>query len=96
MRKPYSVSVHRDMVHPWTGEPGWDLMFIKALNERTEDKVIEKAEAKGWKMLLTGFDDGPEENRLYMTLMYKPSARSWGNESGWADPRPWPHQDHWV
>lgn len=78
------VSVKRDVNHPITKKPGFDLMEIKAHSAQALADSIKEAEAKFWKVWTHGFS---EKRSLGGALLYKPCDT---NES-WTDTPDQPH-----
>jgi hypothetical protein len=73
--------VHRNIGHPLTQEPGWDVMFVKARDEAAIDRFIAGAEKNHWVMFCCGGEDGCT---TYRAVFYKPHGRQYE----WVDPAP--------
>lgn len=99
MTKPYITSVLRNVGHPYTGEPGWDLMFVLARDVRTASAFRERAQKIGWRVLMRGRDGDPHGTGegLPMLAFYKPTRLlSTSGAYDWIDPWPWPYPCDWF
>lgn len=72
--------------HPWTREPGYDLLYLHATSEQELEAMQAKAEEKFWHCWISGCI---EDTQQPAAVMYKPS----GKMQAWTDPGPaqrWP------
>lgn len=63
------VSVKRDVTHPVTKKPGFDLMEIKTHSAQALADSIKEAESKFWQVWTHGFD---RKRNMGGALLYKP------------------------
>ena len=67
-----TVTVERDLVHPWSGTPGWDRLTLRALSIDRLSALIRSAESKLWKIFI-------RDNTMVSAIMFKPH----GVEDAW-------------
>ena len=76
------ISVHRNDVHPWHGQPGWDRMYLFAVSEKELKGMIVDAQKKLWKAwIVGGWSETPEGKQIAAAVMYKPH----GVTDAWED-----------
>ncbi len=80
-----TYNVIRDTGHPWSGEPGWDILMIQSVGDA--GKLIAECERRGWQCWSTG-----ESLRgTWRGIFFKPSRLAVGMQAcHWFDPAPWP------
>lgn len=76
----FRVSIHRNVGHPWTQEPGFDVMYVVASDEAAIDRAIAKAGDECWKQFTVGC--GPYDEDECRAVFYKPC----GKYGEWLDP----------
>ena len=69
-----TFAVTRDFGHPWTRQPGCDLLEVKASNGKALNSFIQNAEAKHWHIWIT-------DTLSPCAVLYKPS----GATAPWSD-----------
>ena len=80
---PTTYTVYRNVAHPWSGEPGWDIMLIQS----DRDGFAKTCEKRGWQVWCLGESECGSPRAVLM----KPHGLAVGNgASSWADPSPWP------
>lgn len=68
----------RNAGHPWTAQPGWDLLIVETGTEDRRDRYVEAAATKFWQLWLRGTN---VINGRPRAVLYKPS----GAAERWAD-----------
>ena len=78
-----TYTVYRDVAHPWTGEPGWDILFI----QREHNGILTDCEKRGWKLWCVGESLRGSPRAVFL----KPHRLPVGNNATqWNEPMPWP------
>ena len=65
---PAEQYVTRNFGHPWTREPGWDLLEVKCQTETDLDAFIAAAEKKFWQIWIR------DNTGQIQAALYKPSG----------------------
>ena len=85
--KTLTTSVLRNVQHPWTGEPGWDILLMQSLELAAMDDALAKAEGNGWHIWSSSVEISNETGSRYLrAVLYKPQRA----HIEWQDPNPWP------
>jgi len=73
------IIVTRDVVHPGTGTPGFDLMHFRAPSEDARDAFVRRCQSRFWAPWLVGYSDAYPAG-----LLYKPcdAAGPWEDNPG--------------
>lgn len=70
------VEARRNVGHPWTGEPGWDLLHLRAPSIERLDEMIDEAERKFWHVWI-------RDQQQVAAVCYKPA----GQAAQWHEPQ---------
>lgn len=80
----FRQAVVRNGAHPWTGEPGWDVLRVVVRSDQTEEDIddyVDRASEEGnWRLFIRG-TMGADQRGL---VFYKPHSYS----GQWVDLRP--------
>ena len=83
--KNLTITHVENALHPWTMEPGWELLLLQVLDEARLDGILGSAEEKGWDVWCYGqSNDGTSR-----AVLYRPK----GAGQTWSDPSPWPEPE---
>lgn len=77
-----TYTVYRDVGHPWSGEPGWDVLLIQS----ESDLLLASCEKRGWQPWCFGESIRGSTRAVFI----KPHRLGGAQAQHWVDPRPWP------
>ena len=83
-----SVTVHRDVNHPWTGAPGWDHLLLSGDSLGLLADMVRDAEDKFWQVWMQD-PVQPSGCHQVRAMLYKPAGASahWRDEPRLGTPR---------
>lgn len=78
-----TYTIYRNVDHPWTGEPGWDVLMIQSESET----LVVDCEQRGWQPWCFGESVRGSTRAVFI----KPHRLGAGHKAQhWVDPNPWP------